>query len=161
MDKLKKTGIVAGAIVGGIIGGTLSVIGKVSKVKIVDDIGESVVDSAILTGTMAGKVASGAGDLVAGAVKNDSDQIQEGADDLKDTGMQVVRNFTGNVRLVAGSGKEIAGGIRHRNPKRLKKGVRNLIKLVTVGTLTVDAIKVKKDEDETDEKTSSENANQF
>ena len=81
MDKLKKTGIVAGAIVGGIIGGTLSVIGKVSKVKIVDDIGESVVDSAILTGTMAGKVASGAGDLVAGAVKNDSDQIQEGADD--------------------------------------------------------------------------------
>ena len=47
MDKLKKTGIVAGAIVGGIIGGTLSVIGKVSKVKIVDDIGESVVDSGV------------------------------------------------------------------------------------------------------------------
>lgn len=146
MDNIKKTGIIAGAVVGGIIGGTLSVVGKMSKIKLIDDIGESVVDSTILTGTIVGKVASGATDVVAGSIAKDSDQVQEGASDLKDTGKQVVNNFVGNVKLVAGSSGEIASGVRHRNKKKIKHGIKSLVKIATVGVLTVGAIKVKDDE---------------
>jgi len=148
MNKLRKAGVITGAVVGGVIGGTLSVIGKVSKVKIIDDIGESVVDSTILTGSIAGTLASGAADLVSGAIQKDEEKITEGANELKDTGAQVVGNFIGNVKLVAGSGKEIASGVRHKNIKKIKSGVKSLAKVASVGFLTVGAIKIKPSEKE-------------
>lgn len=145
MDIIKKAGIVAGAVVGGAIGGTLSLIGKVAKVPLIDDIGESVVDSTILTGKMAGTVVSGASDLIAGAVSQDKEKRDEGITDIKDTGKQVVHNFTGNIKLVAGSGGEILSGVRHGNAKTVKRGFKSLIKVASVGFLTVGAIKIKEE----------------
>src|SRR5665647_3697233 len=101
MDLIKKTGILTGAVVGGVIGGTLSVIGKVAKIKIIDDIGESVIDSTILTGTIAGNLASGTTDLLTGKIQQDETLMKEGVTDIKDTGHKVVTNFVGNVKLVA------------------------------------------------------------
>ncbi len=147
MNQIKKTGILAGAVVGGIIGGALSVVGKVARVKLVDDIGESIVDSAILTGAMAGKLISGAGNVITGTLGKHPRQVREGSDDLRDTGKQVIDNVTRNVRLVVGSGKEITGGIRHRNPRRIKAGAKRFVKLIAVGALTVGAISIKDDGD--------------
>jgi hypothetical protein len=143
MDKLRKAGVISGAIVGGVIGGVLSVIGKVSKVKIIDDIGESVVDSTILTGSIAGNIASGTADLVSGAIQKDEVKITEGTHELKDTGTQVVNNFIGNVKLIAGSGGEILSGVKQKNHKKIKSGFKSLIKVASVGFLTVGAIKIK------------------
>ena len=148
MDKLKKSGIVAGAIIGGVIGGTLSVIGKVSKIKIIDDIGESVIDSTILTGSMAGNLASGTADAISGKVRHDEVQRREGIKDIKDTGGQVVDNFVENLKLMAGSGEEIITGVKNKNPKTVKRGVKSLAKIISVGALTVGAIKVKDDNNE-------------
>jgi len=50
MDSIKKTGIIAGAVIGGVVGGSISLIGKLSKIKAVDDVGSSIVSSSILTG---------------------------------------------------------------------------------------------------------------
>ncbi|HZK72053.1 MAG TPA: hypothetical protein VFD03_11160 [Clostridia bacterium] len=146
MDKIKKTGILTGAIVGGVIGGTLSVIGKVSKIKIIDDIGESVIDSTILTGTMAGNLASGATDLVTGKIQNNENLANEGVSDIKETGHKVVNNFVGNFKLVTKSGGEILTGVKHRNLHKITGGVKSLVKVVSVGVLTVGAIKIKEDE---------------
>ena len=147
MDSIKKTGILTGAVVGGLIGGTLSVIGKVSKVKIIDDIGESVVDSTILTGTIAGNLASGTTDLLAGKIQHDQHLVNEGVTDIKDTGHKVVNNFVGNVKLVTKSGGEILSGVKRRNPRKVAGGVKSLVKVVSVGILTVGAIKIKPDEE--------------
>lgn len=146
MDLVKKTGIVAGAVVGGLIGGSLSVIGKVTKIKIIDDIGESVVDSTILTGTIAGNLASGTTDLLAGKLQQDETLVKQGVTDIKDTGHKVVNNFVGNVKLVANSGGEIITGAKQRNLHKTTKGLKSLIKVVSVGALTVGAIKIKEDE---------------
>ncbi len=64
MNNIKKAGIITGAVVGGVIGGTISFIGKVSNQKFIDELGESVVDSTILTGGIAGEIASGATNMV-------------------------------------------------------------------------------------------------
>lgn len=145
MDLIKKAGILTGAVVGGLIGGTLSVIGKVSKVKIIDDIGESVVDSTILTGTIAGNLASGATDLLAGKIQHDETLMKEGVTDLKDTGHKVVTNFVGNIKLVAKSSDEILGGVKQKNLHQVTGGVKSLVKVVSVGLLTVGAIKIKEE----------------
>lgn len=146
MDKIKKTGILAGAVVGGLIGGTLSVIGKVTKIKIIDDIGESVVDSTILTGSIAGNLASGTTDLLSGKIKHDEPLAKAGVTDIKDTGQKVVTNFVGNVKLVARSGGEILSGVKQKNLHKTIGGIKSLVKVVSVGVLTVGAIKIKEDE---------------
>ncbi|MBK5245660.1 MAG: hypothetical protein JJE49_00140 [Peptostreptococcaceae bacterium] len=146
MDLIKKTGILTGAVVGGLVGGTLSVIGKVAKIKIIDDIGESVVDSTILTGTIAGNLASGTTALVAGKIQHDQHLMNEGVTDLKDTGHKVVNNFVGNVKLVAKSGGEVVRGVKQRNLHKTTGGIKSLVKVVSVGLLTVGAIKIKQDE---------------
>ena len=148
MDKIKKTGILTGAVVGGLIGGTLSVIGKVTKIKIIDDIGESVVDSTILTGTIAGNLASGTTDLVTGKLQHDEALVNDGVTDIKDTGHKVVNNFVGNVKLVTRSGGEILSGVKQKNLQKTIGGMKSLVKVVTVGVLTVGAIKIKEDEKE-------------
>lgn len=71
MKAIKKAGIVAGAVLGGVIGGTLSVIGKVSKKKFVDELGESIIDSSILTGELYGGLANGATEVISGKIKKD------------------------------------------------------------------------------------------
>ena len=143
MDIIKKTGILTGAVVGGLIGGTISVIGKVTKIKIIDDIGESVVDSTILTGAIAGNLASGTTDLVAGKIQHDQHLVDEGVSDIKNTGHKVVTNFVGNVKLVANSGGEILSGVKQKNLNKTTKGLKSLAKVISVGILTVGAIKIK------------------
>jgi|SRR5665648_926101 len=146
MDLIKKAGILTGAVVGGVIGGTLSVIGKVAKIKIIDDIGESVVDSTILTGTIAGNLASGTTDLLTGKIQHNDTLMKEGVTDIKDTGHKVVTNFVGNFKLVTKSGGQILSGVKQRNRHKVVGGVKSLVKVVSVGVLTVGAIKVKEDE---------------
>lgn len=148
MDKIKKTGILTGAVIGGLIGGTLSVIGKVAKIKIIDDIGESVVDSTILTGSIAGNFASGTTDLLAGKIHHDETLMKNGVADIKDTGGKIVTNFVGNFKLVAKSGGEILSGVKQKDFHKTIGGVKSLVKVVSVGALTVGAIIIKEDEKE-------------
>lgn len=157
MDFMKKAGIIAGATVGGIIGGTLSVVGKVTKVKIIDDIGSSIVDSTIYTGSIAGDIASGATDLVAGKVTKNQEKAQEGVDTLKEGGSKVVDNFVNNFKLVLENGGEILEGVKEKDLEKVSHGTKTLAKVVAVGAMTVGAIKIDEGEEKnTDSDTSEE-----
>lgn len=143
---IKKAGIVAGAIAGGVIGGTISVIGKVSDKKIVDNVGESVTNSLIYFGGIAGNVASGATDVAVGnMLKNDS-QLNEGVEDLKLGGKMLVGNWFHNAKLILGESGEIAKGIAHRDTVAIKYGVKTIGKIAVVGALTVGAIRLKEED---------------
>ncbi len=143
---IKKAGIIAGAAIGGTIGGALSVIGKVSNKKIIENIGESIIDSTILTGGIAGDLVSGTKDMVAGKVNKNQVQIQIGKEDLLSGGGKVVNNFKDNFHLVTENGVEIAQGIKEGNPRKIKNGVKTLGKVVAVGMITVGAIKISEEE---------------
>ena len=126
MDTIKKTGIIAGAVIGGIVGGGISLVGKLAKVKIVDDIGSSITSSSILTGELTGTLASGTVDAVTGKISKNSKRTEEGVNDLKRTGKQVVNNVFTNVDYIIENRKE---------PKKLAK-------FLAVGTITVGAVKM-------------------
>jgi hypothetical protein len=149
MDLMKKAGIIAGATVGGVIGGTLSVVGKVAKVKIIDDIGSSIVDSTIYTGSIVGDIASGTTDLVAGKVTKNQEKVQDGVGTLKEGGSKVVDNFVNNFKLVVGNSGEILEGVKTRDLEKVSHGTKTLAKVVAVGAMTVGAIKI--DEDKVDQ----------
>lgn len=146
MKILKKTGIVAGAIVGGIIGGTISVIGKVADKKLVDNVGESVTDSLIYFGGIAGNVASGAADVALGNMLKSTTMVDGGIDDLKDGGKMLIGNWLHNAKLVLGESGQIAKGIVHRDKPAIKDGIKTIGQIAVVGALTVGAIRLKQED---------------
>ena len=149
MDLLKKAGIIAGGTIGGIIGGTLSVVGKVAKVKLIDDIGSNIVDSTIYTGSIVGDIASGTTDLVTGKVTKNQEKVDDGLGTLKEGGNKVVGNFVHNFKLVVGNSGEVLAGVKQRDLKKVSHGAKTLVKVVAVGAMTVGAIRI--DEDKADE----------
>lgn len=151
MDNIKKAGIVTGAVVGGVIGGTISVIGKVTKKPFIDELGESVIDSTILTGKIAGDIASGTTNVVAGKIKKSPWKVEEGKKDLKTAGTNVVDNFVSNVHTVVDNSGEIMEGVKEKNTAKILKGTKTLAKVIAVGAITVGTIKVKESNEDSEE----------
>ncbi|MDR2089720.1 MAG: hypothetical protein LBP73_10235 [Clostridiales Family XIII bacterium] len=147
MKAIKKITVTAGAVVGGVVGGSVSLAGKLSGVKFIDEIGESIVDSAICTGGIAGDLVGGTADVLAGKITRDDARVRAGADDLKAGGRRVADNIADNVRTLADCGGEIAQGIGKRDGKRVLRGAKTLAKVVVVGAVTVGAIRVKQEEE--------------
>jgi len=142
MDSLKKTGIVLGGIVGGVVGGGISLIGKLSKSKVVDDVGASVVSSSILMGGLTGDVASGTADIVSGQVTKNAEKTKEGLDDLKGVGKKLVNNVVENANYIVDSGSEIATSIKEKDTNRAVRSAKKLAKWVAVGAITVGVVKM-------------------
>jgi len=148
MDSIKKTGIIAGAVIGGVVGGSISLIGKLSKIKAVDDVGSSIVSSSILTGGLTGDAASGTVDAISGKITKNPAKTKEGLNDLKGTGKKILNNFVENVRYVADSGNEIADGLKSKDRKKVIESTKKFAKWVAVGTITVGAVKMIDSEEE-------------
>jgi len=148
MNKIKRTGIIAGAVVGGTIGGAISLVGKLTGQKFIDELGESVVDSTIMTGGIAGDIASGATNMVSGTIQKSSRKVEEGKDELKSAGTQVVHNFVNNVQTVVDNSGEILEGVKEKDRRKVVRGVKTLAKVAAVGAITVGTIKIKQEEEE-------------
>jgi hypothetical protein len=155
MDIIKKTAIVGGAIVGGIVGGTISIIGHVTKIKILDELGDSIIDSTILTGQIAGQAVSGATDLVVGGVSKKPKRLRQGRDDLLGAGGRIIKNYINNAKLVIENSGEIIDGVKQRDGKKILNGAKTMGKIVAVGFITVGAIKVKSHKENADQNNSN------
>lgn len=147
MNNIKKAGIITGAVIGGAIGGTLSVIGKVTKKKFIDELGESVVDSTILTGEIAGDIASGATNMISGKIQKSRPRVEKGKGELKAAGTKVVGNFVHNVKTIADNSGEIVEGVKEKDHRKILRGAKTLAKVAAVGAITVGAVKVKPEEE--------------
>ncbi|NLP29639.1 MAG: hypothetical protein GX363_00760, partial [Clostridiales bacterium] len=131
---------------------SISIIGHITKNKFLDELGDSIVDSTILTGQIAGQVASGTTDIVVGKLKHKPKYIQDGKNDLKDAGYQIVNNYVTNIKLIYDNSGEIVKGIHQKDGKRIWNGAKTLGKIVAIGTITVGAIKVNPSDDGYDNK---------
>lgn len=146
MNQIKKAGIITGAVVGGAIGGTISFLGKMTNQKFIDELGESVVDSTIMTGGIAGDIASGAANVISGTIQNRRLKVKEGQNELKSAGTQVVNNFVNNVQTVVDNSGEILEGVKEKDRRKIVRGAKTLVKVAAVGAITVGPIKIKPEE---------------
>ncbi|MBQ8589419.1 MAG: hypothetical protein IJ486_03090 [Firmicutes bacterium] len=142
MQKLKRAGVYAGAAVGGVIGGTVSFVGKVIRQPEIDQLGENIVDSAILTGEIAGYAMSGAADVVSGAVKRDKTVIKAGGRDLKKAGVAVGKNVVANASVALVEAGNVAIGLKTGDKARVVKGLKTMGKMAAIEFLTVGAIQM-------------------
>ncbi|MDD2484356.1 MAG: hypothetical protein PHQ50_04980 [Eubacteriales bacterium] len=148
MNKIKKAGIIGGAVAGGLIGGTVGMLGHITKIKFLEELGDNIIDSTILTGEIAGNVASGATNLVVGGVGRSSQKLDEGKEDLRDAFGQVAGNFVNNAKTVIGNSGEMIEGVRTGDGKKILNGAKTLGKIAAIGAITVGAIKLSPDKEE-------------
>lgn len=148
MSKIKKGTIIAGGVIGGVIGGTISLTGKLTKIKPLDSLGESILNSFLYTGEIAGEFITGSSDVAIGAIKKDNKRLRKGKHNLKSGATKIINNYAHNFKLIGGSGLEIANGVMKRDKVRVIKGGKRLVKIVTVGMLSVGAIKIDDEEQE-------------
>ncbi|MDD2217785.1 MAG: hypothetical protein PHW03_01215 [Eubacteriales bacterium] len=142
MKALKKAGIIGGAVIGGVVGGAFSVIGAVSKVKVLDEIGASVIDSSITTGAIAGNLVSGTADVLAGKIIKKPKLVKRGKNDLRKSGGDIVDNFFENLAITLENGNEIIDGVKAKDRRRALAGTKTFFKMAAVGALTSGAMKI-------------------
>lgn len=141
MNTLKKAGIIGGALIGGFIGGAVSIIGHVSKKKFLNELGDNIIDSTILTGEIAGEAASGATDMVIGKLKKKPSFVRRGKKSVNNAGRKVVRNLVTNCKTILDSSLEMLDGVKQKDKKRIISGARTLCKIAAIGAITVGAVK--------------------
>jgi len=156
MNNIKKAGIITGAVVGGAIGGAISFVGKMTNQKFIDELGESVVDSTILTGGIAGDIASGTTNVISGKIKKSNRKVKKGKEELKSAGNQVVQNFVNNVQTVVDNSGEILEGVKEKDSRKIMRGAKTLAKVVAVGAITVGTIKIKPSQEEKEQEKEKE-----
>ena len=142
MNRLKKISIWTGAAIGGVIGGTISLAGTVTHNSFLDHLGSDIIDSTILTASIAGNAASGTAHLVAGAVKRDSGHLTEAREDFSDVGHSILNNFKNNIHLILDNSGEILLGVKTKDGRRILNGAKTLGKAAAIGAITVGAIQV-------------------
>ncbi len=147
MENLKKATIIIGAITGGVLGGSIELVGKMTKVEFLNELGEGIVDSALLTSEIVGGAISGTADMISGGIAKDQGKLSEGTKELSEAGKQVVRNAVTNIKLMAENSGEVIKGIKHKDKTRTVAAIKTLAKMATIGAVTVGAIILNKKED--------------
>ena len=141
MNIIKKAAITAGAVAGGVIGGTVALAGKMTGAGVVEELGDGIVDSAIMTGELVGEALSGTADMVAGGIRKDADQVAEGRHELQHAVKTTIGNAVNNIRIIGSSSAGIVGGMVHGDRQKVVCGLKNLGKMAAIGLVTVGVVK--------------------
>lgn len=148
MGKIKAGAIITTGIIGGVIGVTIAVVGKTIGNKTVGQIGDGVADSAVLTGEIVGDAVEGVAETAIGMAKKDEEEKAEGVKKLKSAGGKAIGNVKDNIVTVAGATKDVAVNVAKRDKEATKKAGRKLLKIISVGLITVGAVKVDTEDEE-------------
>ncbi|MEI8215884.1 MAG: hypothetical protein WCF96_02185 [Eubacteriales bacterium] len=139
---IKKAGIIAFAMTGGVLGSGVSLIGKMTKNKFIDNLGNDMVDSAIFTGELVGEALGGANDLITGKIKRNPEREQEGVESLKVFAKDSIHNISSNLVLVAEKSEEAVVSLLDNDREKAVAAAKTLAEVVFIGALTFGAIKI-------------------
>ncbi|WEG16678.1 hypothetical protein PQ478_19565 [Alkalihalophilus pseudofirmus] len=96
MGFLKELGSFVGTVTGSVAGGAIKVVGEVSGSKFIGEIGDGVKNASQFAGDKLGEAASGAWDIGASIVTQDSNRMDQGFNDLG--------KATGDTQAIDGDG---------------------------------------------------------
>ena len=148
MNGIKKGFITASAIAGGALGGLVRAGGQILRAPMIEELGNAVLDSAVLTGTIAGQLVSGAADWTVGIFSGEEEKKEQGTYDLKEGTGKIIGNVKENLQRTVKNGKVIADGVRTQDKEKVIRGAKTIVKMAAVGAITVGAVKVPENDEE-------------
>lgn len=142
MGFLKELGKLAGDVAGTVVGGTVKVVGEVTGVKLIEEIGDGVKRASSFAGETIGQAASGIWDIGAGLVTQDQRQLDEGLGDIGGAIGSTARGVGMTVVNVVENGGKVVGGVFNGNGEQFAEGAKGLVKTAAIGALAIGVIDV-------------------
>ncbi len=140
MGILRGIGKFVGTAAGVVVGGPIQLVGELTGIQLVEDIGEGVRKASSNAGDTIGQVADGAYNTVSGMVQDDEEKRNCG---LKDMGNAVEKTAKGvyyTAKNTIHNGTDVIGGLVDGDPIRVKSGASSIVKTVAVGALAIGVI---------------------
>lgn len=137
MGFLKNLGSIFGKVAGGTVGGGVEIVGMLVGSDFVQEVGQGVYKSTVMSTETLGSLADGTITAVYGVITEDEKRIKEG---FSEAGNAVKTTATGIGRTIAYTAKgvgEIYNGFANDDLEMAGQGARKVAKIVAISTLAV------------------------
>ncbi|WP_394140023.1 HNH endonuclease [Cytobacillus oceanisediminis] len=142
MSLIRNIGKYAGKCAGILIGGPIQIVGELTGIELLEDIGKGVQKASEFAGDTAGQVASGAVDTVAGLVNENPSQRDKGLGNMGNAVSRTAKGVVVTAKNTLENGGEVIGGMLDGDNDRIKKGASSIVKTVAIGALAVGLVDV-------------------
>lgn len=142
MGFFKEIGNGLGSLAGAVIGTPIKVIGELTDIKLIEDIGSGVEKASTFAGDTLGTFTDGAVGVVTGIIQDDESKKDEGWDNLGDAVGTTAKGVYHTAKNVVVNSGEIIGGALDGDMDSVKKGAAGIVTTVTIGALALGVIDV-------------------
>ncbi|MFE8698411.1 HNH endonuclease [Cytobacillus sp. FJAT-53684] len=142
MSFIRGVGKGFGKVAGLVVGGPIQVVGELTGVELIEDIGRGVRKASEFAGDTAGQVVGGAVDTVAGMVSEDPIKRDKGLSDIGNAAYRTGKGVFITAKDALHNGGEVIGGVMDGDHNRVKSGAASLVKTVAIGALAVGVIDI-------------------
>jgi DNase/tRNase domain of colicin-like bacteriocin len=142
MSLIRGLGKFAGKAAGIVVGGPIQVIGDITGVELIEDIGKGVRKASEFAGDTVGQVASGAVDTVSGIINEDPRLRDNGIGEMSTAVTRTAKGVVITAKNTLENGGDVITGIIDGDSDRVKKGASSIIKTVAIGALAVGVVDV-------------------
>lgn len=142
MSLIREIGRFAGKAAGVVVGGPIQIVGEITGVDLIEDIGKGVRSASEFAGDTVGQVAAGAVDTVSGLINDDPIQRDMGLEDMGSAVSRTAKGVLVTAKNTIHNGGDVIGGLMDGDHSRVKSGASSLVKTVAVGALAVGVVDV-------------------
>ncbi|MGB3259855.1 hypothetical protein [Paenisporosarcina sp.] len=140
MGFLRGVGKYSGKAAGFVIGGAVNVVGDVTGIKFLNEVGDGVKSASEFAGDTLGQAADGVWNTASGFIQNDENKKEQGLSDMGDSVSRTAKGVYQTAKHTYGNGKDVYTGFKTDDDTLIKSGLSGIVKTVAIGALAVGAI---------------------
>jgi len=137
MGFLKNLGSVVGKVAGGTVGGGIEIVGILVGSDFVQEVGQGVYQSTVMSTETLGSLADGTISAVYGVVTEDEKRIKEGFSEAENAIKTTATGVGRTIAYTANGVGEVYNGLTRNDLEMAGQGVRKVAKVVAISTLAV------------------------
>ncbi len=142
MGIFKEIGNGLGSLAGAVIGTPIKVIGEITEIKLIEDIGDGVKKASTFAGDTLGTFTDGAVGVVTGIIQEDEQKKDEGLNNLGNAVTTTAKGVYHTAKNVVVNSREIIGGAIDGDMESVKKGAAGIVTTVAVGALAIGIVDI-------------------
>lgn len=142
MGFIRDLGKGVGTVLGGVIGGPIQIVGELSGIEVLEDIGSGVRKASTFAGDTFGTFTEGTVNTISGIVQDDVAKRDEGLNGMGEAVGRTAMGAIHTAKTAVVNGGEIIGGALDGDMDSVKNGAKGLLTTVAVGALAIGVIDV-------------------
>ncbi|MFJ5718140.1 hypothetical protein [Neobacillus sp. NPDC093127] len=140
MGLFHDIGKFSGKVAGIVIGGPIQVVGELTGLDLIEDIGRGVQKASTFAGETVGTFTDGAVGTVSGIIQDDPSKRDEGLINMGNAIGTTAKGVYTTAKTTLKNGVDVIGGAMDGDMNTVKRGAAGIIKTVAVGALAIGVV---------------------